>query len=477
MGMPTNDFLYEKIANDIAELIQQGSYMSNDRLPSLRKISHQYRVSVTTAIKAFQCLEERAFIEARPKSGYFVSTRNDFTLQEPHITAPLKKATEVSVGQLAMSLIQEARSSQLIKLGAAVPGPELLPRTLLARTAAGVVRRYAQEAIYYEDATGNLSLRRQISRLMRLAGCRVTADEILITNGCLEALTLALRAVSHRGDTIAIESPTYFGILQVIESLGMRAYEIATHPRTGIDINALKAALERRKISACLLMPCFNNPLGSCMPESHKQAVVNLLSEANIPLIEDDIYGPLGFQQPRPKAAKAYDQQHNVLYCSSFSKTIAPGYRLGWLIAGRYREKTNYLKFLDNVSTATLPQLVFAEFLSKNHYGKIISQSVNRYQQRMSDMRYWVHRYFPEGTRISNPQGGFVIWVELPEKVNCLQLYKKSLDQGIAISPGTIFTAQARYQHHIRMSCGAVEGEVAHQAIKMIGQIARDMKY
>lgn len=464
-------YLYERIANDLSRAIHKGVYEIAQRLPSLRYISEQYEVSMATVIQAYQRLEQDGLIESRPKSGYFVCEWSNEQPEEPVLTRPKSSPTSVNVGHLAMSLINEARQPGMVKLGAAVPQPEVLPLGSLSRTLAGIARRKNRAAASYEQSQGNPDLRKQIVHLMRESGVRCTADDIIITNGCLEALGLALRAVAKSGETIAIESPTYFGVLQVIESLGMKVLEIATHAGTGIDLDALRAAIKARKIAACVLMPTFNNPLGSSMPEANKQQVVELLASHDIPLIEDDVYGALSYEPKRPKSAKAYDQTGNVLYCSSFSKTVSPGLRIGWILAGRYQEQVKYQKFLDNISTAIHPQLTLAEFLSKGGYRRCIRHSARIYRQRMEQLRRWVSDIFPPGTRITNPKGGFLLWVELPEEFDSLELYRKAMDKKIAITPGILFSAQGQYKNHIRLSCGAVEGEQARKSIMALAKL------
>jgi len=464
-----NDFyLYDQIANDISAEIKKGVYSMGERLPSLRYISEQYGVSMATAIQAYSRLEQNGLIESRPKSGYYVSHSPGEQFAEPIITQPRPSPTGVNVGHLAMSLVYESRQAGLIKLGAAVPEPGLLPLGTLSRTLAGVARRKSHALASYDDALGNIELRKQIVHLMRESGVRCTAADIIITNGCLEALGLALRAVAKSGDTIAIESPTYFGVLQVIESLNMKALEISTHASNGIELNALKQAIARRKIAACLLMPSFNNPIGSSMPDKNKKQVVDLLHQHNIPLIEDDVYGSLSYEAKRPKAAKSYDHTGNVLYCSSFSKTVSPGLRIGWILAGQYQDQVRYQKFLDNITTAIHPQLTLAEFLSKGGYRRCTRHAARVYRQRMEQLRHLVSVNFPEGTRIANPKGGFLLWVELPKKYDCLELYRKAMEKKIAITPGVLFSAQAQYKNHIRLSCGAVDVEQAKNSIKML---------
>ncbi len=475
MAQEKTEFRYKYLAHDLAKAIRQGVYGIGERMPSLRYVREQYDVSLTTVVQAFQLLADDGLLVARARSGYFVQPWQDTRALEPNPSKPPAQPMQVNVGQLAMSLVAEGKSPRLIRLGAAVPGADILPLRILSRNMAGVARRHWQEAGHYETPNGALVLRRQLARLMRQAGCQATPDDITVTNGCMEALTLALRVVAKPNDTIALESPTYFGVLQIIESLGMRALEIATHPTLGIDVSALEHAVAKNQIHACILMPSFSNPLGACMPEQHKQRVVKLFKQANIPLIENDVYGVLSYTQPRPKAAKAYDDTGNVIYCSSFSKTMAPGYRVGWLLAGKYREQIEYCKFLDNISTATLPQLVLAEFIAKGSYRRALQNMVGVYRRRMEQLRNHVSRYFPDGTRISNPQGGFLLWVELPNRLDCMLFYRKAMEKNIAISPGILFCANGQYRNHIRISCGVLDGEKLHAALKTLGELAKGL--
>jgi DNA-binding transcriptional MocR family regulator len=469
----THDYLYQEVADDISNLIEKGEYKFNEKIPSLRTTKERYSVSLATAVQAYQILEERGVIESRAKSGYFVCNRQQDRSYdyEPDITQPASTPTPVNVAQLAMSLVTETRQTGLVKLGAAVPESSLLPLANLSRTMAGVARRHYLAAAAYANVQGSKELRIQVARLMREAGVRCGAEDIVITNGCLEALTLALRCVADRGDIIAIESPTYFGVLQVIESLGMNALEISTDVNTGIVASALKQALSKRKVKACVLMPSFNNPTGSTMSEQCKQQVVTILEQYRIPIIEDDVYGSLSYVLPRPKAIKSYDKSDNILYCSSFSKTIAPGLRLGWIIPGRYIDKVKYQKFLDNIGTAIHSQLTMAEFLGKGSYRRTLRHASRVYRQRMDLFRKWILEYFPAGTKISNPEGGFLVWVELPKKYKSQIIYRDAMNMKITITPGILFSAQGQYKNHLRLSCGAIEGEKLRKAILKLSKI------
>jgi len=469
-----DSYLYQQLAEELETAIRSGDYRHGDKLPSIRGVCAQHGVSMATAVQAYERLQQNGLIEAKPKQGYFVRLNADQQPQ-PMASKPKMRANKVSVAQLAMSLVQESRHPSLLRLGAAVPGPELMPLAQLARVQAGVARRFYQTAASYPDEQGDLDLRRQIALHMRDAGCRVQASEVVITNGCLEALGIALRCVAKAGDVIAIESPTYFGILRAIENLGMKVLELPTSSATGVDLEALERALKRGLIKACAFQPSYNNPYGSCMPESHKQSLLVLLNQYQVPLIEDDEYGFLSASSRRPNAVKAYDKEQRVIYCSSFSKTISPALRLGWMIPGQYTESVIYQKFLDNISTAIHPQLSMAEILRRGIFKRSVRRAANVYRQRLRAMQQWIKDYFPAATRVTQPQGGFVLWLQLPPAVNAFQLYQLAMKQRIAITPGILFSTQPQYANCIRLSAGVVEGEPARQSLQKLGRLVHQL--
>jgi len=465
-------FLYEQVAEDMRHAITIGTYSSEERLPSLRKITSLYGVSLATAIQAYQWLEDSGFVEARPKSGYYVLPRGCGKACEPEVSNPRMKASEVTVGELALGILEEARRPDLINLGAAVPGEDLLPLKNMSRIYAGVARREEALLGHYEAQQGNELLRKQISRQLRSSGVRVHPDEVIITNGCMEALILSLRAICKVGDTVAIESPSYYGMLQAAELLRLNVLELPTHPRDGVDLNALQQALDKKMINVCLFMPSFNNPLGSSMPHKNRKQLVEMLAAENVPLIEDDIYGDLSYDTPRLPAAKSFDCHGNVLLCSSFSKTLAPGYRIGYVVPGKYFDAVLKRKFLGNVASAGIPQVALAEFLRKGSYERVVRKAALHYKQRTDRLRQLVLQYFPEGTRVTQPQGGFVLWIEMPEHISGVALHDRALAAGISITPGVIFSPGGDYQHHIRMSASAVDGDAIDRAVKTLGELS-----
>ncbi|MEJ2590675.1 MAG: PLP-dependent aminotransferase family protein [Candidatus Thiodiazotropha sp.] len=465
-------FIYQRLADELATMIRTGSYRAGDRLPSLRQFCRKYDVSMSTALQVYRSLETALLVESRPKSGYFVSPQQGGETYEPAISRPSMAPEAVTSAQMAVDILEEARRPELINLGAAIPGPDNLPLKSFSRITSGLIRRKPELLGRYERPAGNDQLRQRLVRRWREAGCACAGEEVIITNGCQEALVLSLRAVAKAGDVIAIESPTYYGVLQTIESLGMRALEIPTHPRDGVDLDALQRVVLQGLVVACLFIPSFNNPLGSCMPVENRRRLAEMLAQAKVPLIEDDIYGDLGYREPRLPTVKSFDNSGNVLLCSSFSKTLVPGFRIGYVLAGNWSERLRHLKLLGNVATAGLPQVALAEYLQRGGYHRLVRQAAQTYRWRSEQIRALVLHYFPPGTLVTRPQGGFVLWVEMPPEVDCVRLHDLALRAGISVTPGVIFSPSGDYRHHIRISCGQLAAEQAEPAIRRLGQIA-----
>jgi DNA-binding transcriptional MocR family regulator len=463
-------YLYEQVVDRITTLIDRGTLRPGERISSVRRLSSQLRVSVSTVLQAYFLLEDRGFIEARPQSGYYVKLRPRDLPPEPKPSNPSLSATKVGVAELLAKVFEAARNPDFVPLATAIPSPDLLPTKQLNRMAAWVARHWGQQGMHYDFPPGNEPLRRQVARRSLDFGCSLSPDDIVTTCGAMEALNLCLRAVAEPGDTIAIESPTFYGILEA--SLGMRALEIPTHPREGIDLEALDRAIKRNKVRACLLVPNFNNPLGCCMSDKNKKQLVEMLSRREIPLIEDDIYGDIYFGTVRPKVAKAFDKEGLVLLCSSFSKTLAPGYRVGWVAPGRFKLQVEHLKSMNTIATATLPQMAIARFLENGGYDRRLRKLRRALASQVQRVTLAISQHFPEGTRVTRPAGGFVLWVELPKRVDSIELYRKALEKRISIAPGPIFSAKQKYQNFIRLSCGQPWSERLEQAIITLGRLA-----
>jgi len=464
-------WLYERVAYEIASLIDQGTLRPGDRIPSVRKLTTQQNISVATAMQAYQLLEHRGLIEARPQSGYYVRSWGRLPPSQPRTTQPPTGSRPLNMAALVMEVVGTLSQPGLIQLGAAVPPPEVLPSRELYRALASAARRPPSLANTCDPSAGLLSLRGEIARQALEAGCSLAPDDIIIMNGTTEALHLCLRAVTRPGDTVAVESPTYFGILQVIEMLGLRVCEVPTHSAEGVCLEGLAKRLARARVKACVFMPNYSNPLGSCMPDENKRALVEMLAACNIPLIEDDIYGSLAFDSNRPRAAKAFDKRSMVLLCGSLTKTLAPGYRIGWAVPGKFTERVHHLKHTSSLGNPTVTQLAAADFLETGGYERHLRRLRRTYSLLMERMSQSILKHFPPGTRLSHPRGGQVLWVELPGNHDTLEIHRRALAEGISIAPGPIFSASQHFRNCFRLNFANPWTEQIEQAVVQLARI------
>jgi DNA-binding transcriptional MocR family regulator len=467
-----NTFRYEELAGFITGLVDEGTLAPGARVPSLRQISKTQRISLSAALQAYRLLEDRGVLEARPQSGYYVARRPLQTLAAPGPSRPPARARSVAVSALVVQLLECAANPQLVPLGCAIPSAELLAAGRLDRFLSRAARVKGVEYNVYTVPQGDLRLRQELARRALRWGQALTPDQIAVTCGCTEALALALKAVARPGDTIAIESPTYFGVLHALESLNLKALELPTDAMTGIDLAALAQALAGGQIKACLLASSFSNPLGCSLDEDKKLALLALLARHGVPLIEDDVYGDIHFGPERPKPFMALDKGGNTIYCGSFSKTIAPGYRIGWIVSPKWMPRILEAKFALTLAGPALTQAAFADFLSSGSYDVHLRRITRCFAHSIDQATRSIHAHFPAGTRVSRPGGGFVLWLECPKRVKTRELLDQALAEGICFAPGDVFSATRHYAHCLRISCGyGWQPRVAH-GLRRIGELA-----
>ena len=470
-----NDFFrYEQIANQVLQLIRQGTYRPGDRIPSIRQMSRQQGASISSVLQAYMLLESRDVIEARPQSGYYVCAVASAHLPEPEISSPGLDPSHVNLHDLVMMIMRDSANPNLAQLGAAMPNLELLPTERMNRILSRQARTASKGTHQYNFPPGLESLRIQIARHAVNSGCQLSPNDIIITSGGTEAIDLCLHAVCNPGDIVAIESPMYFGTLQIIEVHGLRALEIPTDPREGISLGALQFAIEHNPIKAVLTISNFSNPLGSLIPDGKKAELVELLAHYEIPLIDNDVSGEIYFTEQRPLVSKAFDKKGLVMLCSSFSKDISPALRVGWVTPGRFKNEVGWLKFTESAATATLPQMAIAEFLESGGYDHHLRRLRREYAHNVSVLSQAAKRVFPEGTRVTRPSGGFVLWVQLPEQVDSLELYGLALQGGITITPGYLFSPTNQFSNFIRLNAAAWNGSI-ERALERLGDMVIEL--
>ncbi len=471
----SEDHIYLQVAGGIEQMIAEEVLRIGDKLPSVRVLSEEYGISMGTAFQAYYHLEGKGLIEARPKSGYYVRFNHRRFPAVPNVIQPEPVTSEVTVQEMIMRILKDIDAHDMINFALASPAVELLPAAKLNKSVVYALRNGKDHCIGYESIQGNAELRKQVARLAFNWGGKIRPEEVVITSGCMEAIVLCLRAVTQPGDTVAVEAPAYFGIYQVIENLGLKVVEIPSDPATGADLDCLQNVINEMPIKACLLVPNFNNPSGSCMPDEHKKKLVEIITKHNIPLIEDDIYGELYFGRHRPRTCKYYDTKGLVMHCSSLSKSLAPGYRVGWVLPGKFLDQVSALKMMHTLSSPTLTQVAIAHFLS-----------IGRYEYHLKNLRKALHtqclryiqgvmQYFPEDTKISRPQGGFVLWVELNKKVNTYKLCIEALKHQVSVAPGRIFSNSCNYSNYLRIGYGSPWDDKVEKGLKTLGNLVKKM--
>ncbi len=471
--MKQADHLYLEVANGLEKMIGEDVLRIGDKLPSVRVLSNEYGISMGTAFQAYYHLEGKGLIESRPKSGYYVRFSQKRFPALPTTEQPEIFSHEVSVKEMISSIYSDIaiHNKKVINFALAVPDPSLLPIAKINKSVVAALRENPDSCVSYEHTQGSPELRKQVARLSFNWGGKVKPDEVIITNGCLEAINVCIKAVTKPGDTVAVESPNYFGIFQSLENQGLKVVEISSDLTTGLDLDCLQRVLKKHPVKAVIAIPNFNNPLGSSMPDANKKKLVELVTEHEIPLIEDDIYGELYFGNKRPRTCKYYDKDGWVMHCSSLSKSLAPGYRVGWTIPGRFPEEVKQVKRMQNISSPTITQVAMAHFLQNGRYEyhlKKIRRALHtqclRYTQAIID-------HFPKGTRISRPTGGFVLWVQLPKKTDTFKLRAEAMKQGISIVPGKIFSSSCNYNNCMRISFGRPFDEEAEYGLRLLGKL------
>lgn len=467
--------LYHQLAESFAEAIHQGTLKPGKRLPAIRRVAQTQQVSINTVLNAWQLLEDRGLIEARPQSGYYVrSVLPALTQPVPHRARIKDPSSE------KLDLIDQVFAAQnhpdYINISLACPQDgELYPSARLARITASLLRRNPDLIGRYALPPGSERLREEIARRALHAGMSLTSDAITLTHGCMEALQLALRAVTQPGDCVGLESPTYFFLFPLLASLGLKALEIPTDPQHGLSLDALEMLLQEKRIQALIAMPSAQNPLGCCMSRQNKQRLAKLVNTYKVPLLEDGLYDELQFDWPLSPTVKSFDSEGWVIYCTSFTKTVAPDFRIGWIAAGRFHEAIARLKAVSSMAESRLLSETLAEFLANGGYDHHLRTLRRRYAANMDEARGLIARYFPQGTRATLPRGGFVFWVELPEQVDTVAMFHRLLQEQICVTPGALYSLSERYNHALRLSCCYPFDDRYSWALKRTGAIACEL--
>jgi len=463
---------YQQIAEKVENLIGVGTFRAGDRLPSVRAISRDWRVSVTTAVGAYSLLEDKGVVEARNRAGDFVRPRIITADRLPRSRPPKGSPVDVSCAGITEYVMDAASSTDVIPFGAAVPSDDILPTSKLLSLYHSVARSKSASAFQYSMPPGREDLRIEMAKRLLEAGIAVSPEEVIVTSGAMDAVLLAIKSVCDAGDVVAVESPTYFGILSLVRELGLKAIEVPILPEGGVSVDALADAFNNHPVKACILQPNFHNPMGSVIPRDRKKRIVQLAEEHGVTIIEDDLYGDLYFGPTRPPALKAFDTGDVVIHCGSYSKALAPGLRVGWILPGSRFHRVKNLKYATSIANNTISEMVVAEFLKAGGVDRHLRRTRQIFARQTLQIREAILREFPAGTRVSSPEGGFVLWCEMQDGFDSEKFSVAALKRKISVVPGTLFSATCGLRNCFRISCGFPLDDRAHRGIGILARLA-----
>lgn len=466
---------YERLANQLSELIARGDLPAGARIPSVRAACKAWGVSAATVFRAYYLLENRGLIKALPRSGYFVSEVAKTAVRQMSRSLPQEAPTNsVNISDLVFDVLQTIKQTKTIGLGSAFMDPVLLPVARVGKSCAAVNRSTDLTTVVAGLPPGHEGLRQQISLRYLMAGLAVPIDEIIITSGALEALTLSLQLLTSPGDVIVIERPTFYAALQAIQRLGLKVVEIPVHPMEGHDLTALALALEQHPVRACWFMTSFQNPTGVTLDDTRKEALVNLLAKYDVPLIEDDVYSELHFSAAPVRPAKFFDQKGLVIHCGSFAKCLAPGYRIGWAAGGRFAGALERAKWMTTLSASAPAQRAIADYLEHGGFDRFLHKLRRQLSRQQSQMLDAIGRYFPPDTLATRADGGYFTWVALPDHIDSIRLFLAASQSGISVAPGPIFSADGGFRHRVRLNYGYPWSARLEKAVATLGALCVD---
>lgn len=476
--MSSNVKLYEQVADKIKAQVDRGVLGPGQRVPSVRQFSRQLGVSVFTVVQAYWVLENRGTLESRPGSGFYVRP-SDRVPPTDKVRIPggssiqIASAKQVKARVRSFDYLMAATTDpENLYLSMGFPGLAVMPLKNLQRSLRVGGSRIGHKAFEYNWPFGHGSLRRQLARHYFDCGLEVSSDQVVLTSGCVESLNVAYRMVIRPGDIVAVESPSIFTSM-CLQQYQVKVLEVPSDPRTGMDLDILERVLKKYPVKACVAFPNFKNPGGSLMPDANKKRLVEMLARKGATLIENDIYGDIHFGKVRPRPAKAFDRSGNVLLVSSFSKVLAPGVRVGWLIVGKNIGQALLSKFMATTSTNGYMEAGLAHFMEQGDYVRHLRKVRNQAKESLTLLRKKVLEYFPEGTRINQPEGGVTAWVELPEKVDANRIHQEALDRKILVYPGPSFFLTPRFKNCLSLGFGNLWSEPVEKGIQTLGELAK----
>ena len=456
---------YQILEDALAGQIAEGRLRSGERLPSVRTLCDRYALAKGTVLHALSRLEARGLIRAKPRSGYYVVPRESQASAITRPTAPVA----ARVSPLLMDLMQHGAAFDLVPGagGENTQGLEILNRSINR-----VMRRQrGQSHLYYDDPSGSVILREQLAMRYLRRGCKLTYEDFIVTSGCQNALFLALMATCKAGDVVAVESPGFYGALQLLEQLQLKVIEIPSSPLTGMSVDALQQAAEKWPVKVCIVSPCYSTPAGAVMPDPARKQLLQLAEQQNFAVIEDDIYADTALSYT-PDPLKKLDQTGRVILCSSFSKSLSRDLRIGWISGGRWHQALLQLKLVTQLASPLSVQNGLAEFISNGDYDSHLKRQQKWLRQQSEQLLNHV-RGWTAVTNVEVPEGGLTLWIELEPDRDTSALFSELKSEGVFIAPGALFSTKNKFSNHLRLSFAHPWNDHRQKALSVIGKLLR----
>jgi DNA-binding transcriptional MocR family regulator len=462
-------YLYQELIDNIRKDIRSGRRQPGERMPSLRELCLAKNLSKSTVLHAYSYLETEGLLESRPRSGYFVKApyKKSAPIVAQRGSNPDSVPLPVSTDKVMINIMERGAAFDILPS----KGNENENRELRQCLSRAYRRQSSYQQNYYNQPQGSEELRRQIVNQLHAGGSHLHSDDIIITSGCQSSLLMALMATTKPGDVVAIESPGFYGAIQLIEALGLRILELPSSPTGGIDIDSIEDAFKRWQVSVLIISPCYSTPTGSCISDNDKQSILALCIGSDVAIIEDDIYGELTFGLSRPRTLHSYDVTGNVLLCSSLSKCLSRDLRIGWIAPGKYSQEISHLKIVTSLSTSSSLQTGIADYMQRGLFERYLRKKRLQLSKQCLQLQHLIPDLLPTALSWTRPAGGLTLWLELPQSINTTELYRQTNDKGITITPGALFTSQHKYRNFLRLSFAHEWTEERISALAEVGNI------
>ncbi|WP_158971783.1 PLP-dependent aminotransferase family protein [Paraglaciecola sp. L3A3] len=461
-------FKYQQLATHVTGEIQNQTLAAGEPLPALRKFALQHQVSLATATKTYEWLQSQGLIVAKAQSGFYVKGHSSIKpLSQPRLKSVSIKHDPSDV---IFEILQNALTFDRVGLSSGYLDESLRPSLELQRSLKRTAKIANLTANSYGHTQGEVKLRNAIVDIMRQRQCSINTEQIIVTNGCLEAINLVLGQVSEVGDTVAIFTPCYSGLLTALKHAKRQVLEIPCGPE-GPDMVHVAELFSQGKFTTLLFSAIASNPIGFSLPRKTKKQLALLAKQYQTYIIEDDTFGSLDYRQGTTEPAYAYDHAGYIVYCSSFSKDLAPNMRLGWIASKPLMPGLMRHKVALNITCNMPCQLAMADYLFSESYSAHIRKLTTTLQQQVLKLQTCVLQHFPAGTRVSQPQGGFFLWVELPHQIKTMEIYNLAVQENICFMPGHTFSMSGQYEHCLRLSINQIWHSDLEQAVCRLGEI------